>query len=93
MPSGESAELEWLCKGLKKKFETKMIMVGEDDNMAREARVLNRIVRWHPKKGITYEAYPRHAEIIIRDTENLKTISTPAESWEARRTKTTGTSH
>ena len=36
--SGERAELECLCKGLKNKFVTKMIMVGEDDDMAKEAR-------------------------------------------------------
>ena len=69
-----------MCRGLKKKFETKMTMVGEHDDLAKEARVLERIVRWHPRKGITYEADPRHAEIISCDTgvENLKTISTPA---------------
>ena len=27
-----------------------MTMVGEDDDMAKKARVLNRIVRWHPKR-------------------------------------------
>ena len=37
--SGERAELKWLCSGLKKKFERKMIMVGEDDDTAKEARV------------------------------------------------------
>ena len=45
-----------------------------------EASVLNRIVRWHPRKEIANEADPRHAEVIIRDSgaENLKTIPTPA---------------
>ena len=43
------AELEWLIKGLKNKFETKVINVGEDDDMAK-------IVRWHPRNGITFEA-------------------------------------
>ena len=47
--SGERAELDWLCKELKNMFETKMVMVGEVDDMAQEARVLNRIVRWHPR--------------------------------------------
>ena len=32
--SGERAELEWLCKGLGKKFETKMTMVEEDSDVA-----------------------------------------------------------
>ena len=40
-----------LCKGWKKTFETKVTMVGEDDDLAKEARVLNRIVKWHRAKG------------------------------------------
>ena len=55
-PPCARAELEWLCKGLKKKFETKMITIGEDDDMAEEAREMNRIVRWHPREEITHEA-------------------------------------
>ena len=64
-----------------------MVMVGEDDDLVKEARVLNRIVRWHPRKGITYEADPRHAEIISFETEaeELKTISTPAAKEEDAR--------
>ena len=40
----------------------------------------DRIVRWHPRKGITCEADPRHAEILRRDTgaQKPKTISTLA---------------
>ena len=55
-----------------------MTMVGEDDDSAKEARVLNRIVRWHLRKGTTYEADARHAELISRGTgaEKLKSIST-----------------
>ena len=54
LSSIERTKLERLWKGLKKKkFETKLIMIGEDDDMAKEARVLNRIVRWHPREGIT----------------------------------------
>ena len=43
---------------MQKKFETKTVMVGEDDDLAKEARVLNPIVRWHSRKGITYETDP-----------------------------------
>ena len=53
---------------MQKKFETKTVMVGEDDDLAKEARVLNPIVRWHSRKGITYETDPRHAEIISCET-------------------------
>ena len=92
MSFGERTELELLCKGLKKKkkkFETKMIMVGEDDDLAKKARVLNRIVRWHPRKGATEEADPRHAETISRDTgaEKLKAVSTPATKEPGRETE------
>ena len=57
-----------MCRGLKVKFETKLTTVGEDGDLTKDARVLNRIERWHPRKGITHEADPRHAEIIRRDT-------------------------
>ena len=87
--SGERTELEWLCKGLKRMFETKMAMVGEDDDLAKDSRVLKRTVRSHPRKGTTCEADPWHAEIISRDTgaQKLKTISTPAAKETGRRTE------
>ena len=50
-----------------KKFETKMTMMGGSDDLAKGARVLNRIVRWHPRRGITCKADSRHAEIISRN--------------------------
>ena len=50
----------------------------EDDAMAKEARVLNRVVRWHPRNGIAYEADTRHAD---------KTISTPATEEAERETE------
>ena len=63
-----------------------MTILGEDDDLAKVVRVLNPIVRWHPRKGITYEADPRHAEITCRDTgaEKLNTISTPAAKEKIR---------
>ena len=39
------------ARGLKKKFETKMIMVGDDDDMAKEARVAERNREMVPAKG------------------------------------------
>ena len=66
-----------------------MIMVGQNDDQDKEARVLNRIVRWHQRERTTYEADPRHAEGIIRDTgaEKLKTISRPAAKETRRETE------
>ena len=40
----------WFVRGwLKNKFETKMVMDREDDEMVKKARVLNRIERWDPQ--------------------------------------------
>ena len=39
-----------------------MAVVREDDDLAKEARELNRFVRWRPRKGITYAADPRYVE-------------------------------
>ena len=49
---------------------------AEDD---KEARVLNRIVRW-TDAGIEYEADPRQAEKLLRDLkvdDGVKSVSTP----------------
>ena len=87
--SSERTELEWLCKGLKKQVQTKMTMVEEDDDLHKEVRVLNRFVRWHPRKGSHTRLIPRHSERISRDAgaEKLKTISTPAAKETGRETE------
>ena len=40
---------------------------------------LNRIVRIHPRRGITIEPDPRHAEILIRDLDgdSSRLVTTP----------------
>ena len=42
-------------------------------------RVLNRIVRIHPRLGITIEPDPKHAEILIRDLDgdSGRLVTTP----------------
>ena len=67
---GEGTELEWLCKVLKEKFETKMTMVGGGDDLAKEAGVLSQTVRWHPRKGITYEADRRQSRYRSREAQD-----------------------
>ena len=61
-----------------------MVVVGEDDDLAKEARVLHRIVRWNPRKGITLEADPISREA---RAEELKTISTQATKKTGRETE------
>ncbi len=48
-------------------WKIKSNLVGEDKDLDKQLRVLNRIVRWKPGIGLTYEPDPRHAEILIRE--------------------------
>ena len=70
-----------MCKGLKEKVETKMTMVGEDDDLAKEARVLNRIVRWHPRERSSHEADSGHTKTIRRDTGAEKRETISSQHW------------
>ena len=46
--------------------------------MVREARILNRTLRFVPNQGIKYEADARHAEILINElARHLAPLSTP----------------
>ena len=49
-------------------------------------RVLYRIVRIHPRRGITIEPDPRHAEILIRDLdgESGRAVTTPMTKDNAK---------
>jgi len=65
---------------LKTKYELKeaaRLGAGEEDS--KEARVLNRIVRW-TAEGLEYEADPRQAEKVIQELglEGCKGVATPA---------------
>ena len=64
---GCDADLAWIEQEMAKSFLTKVVgKLGGDAGDLKEIRVLNRVLRWTPE-GITYEADPRHAEILARD--------------------------
>ena len=48
-----------------KAFQIKTEVLGPDENEVKELRVLNRVIRWE-SAGITWEADPRHAELIVQ---------------------------
>ena len=64
--TGTEANLKWFEAGLAKAFEIKTKILGPEKRKLQEVRVLNRVLSW-TATGITCEADPRHAEIIIRD--------------------------
>jgi len=65
--AGAKCDLDWYEEEIKKKYECTIqprIGPGQDD--AKEALVLNRVIRWTPQ-GIEYEADPRQAEKLVSE--------------------------
>jgi hypothetical protein len=77
--SGSRPQLKWLETQLRSKYELTVgarLGPGKDDD--HEGLVLNRVVRW-TSGGLEYEADPRQAEKLIRDTElqGANSVTTP----------------
>ena len=71
---------------LNKRFEIKTSKVGRYEDCAKEARVLNRVIRW-TDAGWEYEPHQRHAELVVEELglSEAKSVSTPSEAekvWE-----------
>ena len=77
---GPKDHLDWFKQELSKYYElTEAHRLGPRPDDDKEARVLNRIVKW-TEHGIEYEADPRQAEKLIRDLKfdaGVKTVVTP----------------
>ena len=77
---GPAKDLEWLRLNLLKKFEIKTEVLGPDGaaGEVKELRFLNRVIRW-TEAGITWEADPRHAELVIQQLglEGCHPVVTP----------------
>ncbi len=76
---GPKDQLDWFVGELRKKYELKegaRLGPGKEDD--KEARILNRLVRW-TAEGIEYEAGPRQAERIVRDLNlsGCKSVGSP----------------
>ncbi len=77
--AGAKSELDWYEDAMKEHYEcTIQPRVGPGAKDAKEAVVLNRIVRWTPA-GIEYEADPRQAEKLIAECglTGANTVATP----------------
>ena len=78
---GEKRHLDWFRRELEKLYELKeAARLGPGDADAKEATVLNRVVRW-TQAGLEYEADPRQAEKLLRDLRldgaEVKPAATP----------------
>ena len=78
--TGAEADLRWLDAQLKGKYEIKSKYLGPTphEGQLQELRILNRVITW-TDRGITYEADPRHAELLIQELQldGAKGVTTP----------------
>ena len=62
---GERSTVEFLMKVISKRYETKKQVIGEDPDLEKSGRVLNRVIAWN-RDGITIEADQRHVREILK---------------------------
>ena len=84
--TGMPESLHWLRKALGKKFTVKTQTLGPGKEDQTQIKILNRIVTWHNTDGISYEADPRHVEIIMKQLqlEDAKIVTTPGTKDEGK---------
>ena len=64
---------------MKKSWTIKAKIIGNDPDLPKYIRVLNRILRWHDGIGVAYEPDPRHTELITKElgVESLSSLRVP----------------
>ena len=87
---GRGGDLKRMKADIETTYELKMQVLGQDNDDLQQARVLNRTRTW-TKGGTSYEADPRHAEIVIDELglKDAKGVATPG----AKREGTTKDNH
>ena len=62
---GGISAVEFLIRVMLKKYEIKKQVIGEDPDLEKSGRILNRVIEWN-RDGITIEAGLRHAREILK---------------------------
>ena len=70
-------QIKWIEEQLKSEYAIKAEVLGQEPDLSKEIKILNRSIRWCGDK-LGYEADSRHAEIIIEECE--------VQSWRAAKT-------
>ena len=75
---GTDQNLQWMKRELEKAYEIKIQVLGPGKEDSSQVRVLNRVLTWSTD-GISYEADPRHAEVVIQELglSEAKDVATP----------------
>ena len=63
--TGNVESLLWMKDQLEKKYQIKTQMLGNGEGQVKEVKLFNIIITWDQRKGIMYEADPRHVEIML----------------------------
>ena len=65
--SGCDDDFKWVASVFEQKYKTNVRgIMGPDPEDVKAMTILNRIVEWHDG-GITLEADPRHADIVVKE--------------------------
>ena len=64
----EPVDLVWMRNELESKLEINTAILGDEPGVSKEVKIMNRKICWHDGVGISFEADPKHAEGIIRET-------------------------
>ena len=65
---GERKVVEFLIKKISRKYETMKQVIGEDPDLEKSGRILNRVIKWN-RDGITIEADHRDVREILKGLE------------------------
>ena len=66
---GGQRTLEFLIKVMSQKFEIKKQVIGEDPDLEKSGRILNRVIEWCPDGKTIEEADQRHVREILKGFE------------------------
>lgn len=66
MSAGRGSELQWSRKAMEEAYQCKTSVISRGAKDDKAVKALNIIITWH-EYGVTYEADPRHAEIIVSE--------------------------
>ena len=71
---------------LEAKCQVMTQFLGPREDHRQQLKVLNRVVAWHGRQGIVYEADPRHTELVIEQPQpqEAKIVTIPGAREEGR---------
>ena len=75
---GRRRDVTWMKTKMEERFALKTTIVGNDEDMEKEVKVLNRKIKWE-FQGLSYEADTRHVPDLLRgmNLEHVRPLGSP----------------